>query len=108
MCAFAIVLDDELRSWPAIDPTQNPQGIDPTGGGAEITGIGSTSEAKDLALVLQTGALPINFVTQEQTDVSATLGKDSLNQARDAAIGGLIVVAAVPASRSTASSASSR
>jgi SecD/SecF fusion protein len=93
VCAFAIVLDDELRSWPAIDPTQNPQGIDPTGGGAEITGIGSTSQAKDLALVLQTGALPINFVTQEQTDVSATLGKDSLNQARDAALGGLILVA---------------
>ena len=70
-----------------------PNGIDPTGTGAEITGIGSTSEANDLAFVLQTGALPINFVTQEQTDVSATLGKDSLNQARDAAIGGLIVVA---------------
>ena len=92
-CAFAIVLDNELRSWPAINPTQLPNGIDPTGTGAEITGIGSTSEANDLAFVLQTGALPINFVTQEQTDVSATLGKDSLNQARDAAIGGLIVVA---------------
>jgi SecD/SecF fusion protein len=90
--SFAIVLDDELRSWPSIDYTQYPRGIDPTGGGAQITGIGSTGEAKDLALVLQTGALPINFVTQEQTDVSATLGKDSLNQARDAAIGGLIVV----------------
>ena len=70
-----------------------PNGIDPTGSGAEITGIGSAKEASDLAFVLQTGALPINFVTQEQTDVSATLGKDSLNQARDAAIGGLIVVA---------------
>ncbi len=92
-CAFAIVLDNEIRSWPAINPSQNPQGIDPTAGGAEITGIGSVSEAQDLALVLQTGALPINFVTQEQTDVSATLGKDSLKQARNAAIGGLLVVA---------------
>jgi SecD/SecF fusion protein len=92
-CSFAIVLDNELRSWPAINPTQLPNGIDPTGTGAEITGIGSSSEASDLAFVLQTGALPINFVTQEQTDVSATLGKDSLNQARDAAIGGLLVVA---------------
>jgi SecD/SecF fusion protein len=91
--SFAIVLDDELRSWPSIDYTKYPQGIDPTGGGAQITGIGSVGEAKNLALVLQTGALPINFVTQEQTDVSATLGKDSLKQARDAAIGGLIVVA---------------
>ena len=30
--------------------------------------------AKDLALVLQTGALPVNFITLERTDVSATLG----------------------------------
>ncbi|HZT17559.1 MAG TPA: protein translocase subunit SecD [Gaiellaceae bacterium] len=91
-CAFAIVLDDELRSWPAIDPTVNPGGIDPTGTGAEINHIGSIKEAKDLALVLQTGALPINFVTVERTDVSATLGKDSLKQAEYAAIGGLIAV----------------
>jgi len=92
-CAFAIVLDNELRSWPAIDPTQNPNGIDPRGTGAEINHIGSLSEAKQLALVLQTGALPVQFKTLEQTDVSATLGKDSLKQAQNAAIGGLIVVA---------------
>jgi SecD/SecF fusion protein len=92
-CAFAIVLDNELRSWPAIDPTQNPNGIDPRGTGAEINNIGSLSEAKQLALVLQTGALPVQFKTLEQTDVSATLGKDSLKQAQNAAIGGLIVVA---------------
>jgi SecD/SecF fusion protein len=92
-CAFAIVLDNQLRSWPAIDPTTNPSGINPAGTGAEINNIGSLSEAKDLALVLQTGALPIRFVTQEQTNVSATLGKDSLNQAWMAAIGGLVVVA---------------
>jgi Preprotein translocase subunit SecD len=81
-----------VRSWPAINPNDNPGGIDPTGGGAEINNIGSTKEASDLALVLQTGALPINFVTVERTDVSATLGKDSLKQAEYAAIGGLIAV----------------
>jgi SecD/SecF fusion protein len=93
-CAFAIVLDNQLRSWPAIDPSQNPNGIDPRGSGAEIT-FGSNpnlSEAKQLALVLQTGALPVNFVVLERTDVSATLGKDSLRQAYLAAIGGLIAV----------------
>ena len=89
---FAIVLDNEIRSWPQIDYKQFPQGIDPTGNGAEITGLQSLGEAKNLALVLQTGALPVNFVTLERTDVSATLGKDSLNQARNAAIGGLIAV----------------
>jgi SecD/SecF fusion protein len=43
--------------------------------------------------VLQTGALPVKFETAERTDVSATLGKDSLTQAKRAAIVGLLVVA---------------
>ena len=90
---FAIVLDNQIRSWPQIEYQKYPDGIDPTNGGAEITGMGNLTEAKNLALVLQTGALPVKFVTIERTDVSATLGKDSLRQARNAAIGGLIVVA---------------
>ena len=90
---FAIVLDNEIRSWPQIDYKNLPNGIDPTGSGAQITGLASFNEAKNLALVLQTGALPVNFVPLERTDVSATLGKDSLKQARNAAIGGLILVA---------------
>jgi SecD/SecF fusion protein len=89
---FAIVLDNQIRSWPQIDYSKYPDGIDPTSGGAEITGLASLSEAKNLALVLQTGALPVRFVTVERTDVSATLGKDSLREARNAAIGGLIAV----------------
>src|SRR5205823_1387228 len=92
---FAIVLDDEIRSFPQIqfdDPRVNG-GINPAGSGAQITGIQSLKEAQNLALVLQTGALPVKFVPLERTDVSATLGKDSLRQARNAAIGGLIVVA---------------
>ena len=92
--AFAIVLDNELRSWPSIDSEQYPHGIDPTRQRRRDHRHRQRSrEAKDLALVLQTGALPVNFVTHRATDVSATLGKDSLKQARDAAIGGLIVVA---------------
>jgi SecD/SecF fusion protein len=89
---FAIVLDREIRSAPTIDFNQNPNGI-PGNNGAQITGIGKQSEATDLALVLQTGALPVNYVTIERTDISATLGKDSLQQAKKAAIGGLLVVA---------------
>ena len=90
---FAIVLDNEIRSWPSISYKDLPNGIDPTGSGAQITGLASFNEASNLALVLQTGALPVNFVPLERTDVSATLGKDSLKQARNAAIGGLILVA---------------
>jgi SecD/SecF fusion protein len=89
---FAIVLDRQIRSWPSIDFEQYPGGIEGSNG-AQITGLGSFGEAKDLALVLQTGALPYNFQTLEQTNVSATLGKDSLEQAKKAAIGGLIAVA---------------
>ena len=89
---FAIVLDREIRSAPTVSFRDNPNGI-PGTNGAEITGIGSVGEAKDLALVLQTGALPYNFRQLEKTEISATLGKDSLSQAKKAAIGGLLVVA---------------
>jgi SecD/SecF fusion protein len=89
---FAIVLDDVIQSAPVIDFVENPNGI-PAGGGAQITGIGGLQEAEDLELVLQTGALPVRFAVVEQTDVSATLGKDSLRQALVAAVAGLILVA---------------
>src|SRR5881275_3219627 len=89
---FAIVLDREIRSFPQIDFNKSDLagGIS---GNAEISGIKSIGEAKDLALVLQTGALPVNFVPIERTDISATLGKDSLSQAKTAALVGLVVVA---------------
>ena len=90
---FAIVLDGQLQSTPYIDYKQNPDGIDPTGNGAIISNINSISEAKDLAIVLKSGALPYRFDTIERTDVSATLGKDSLKQAKEAAIIGLLLVA---------------
>jgi SecD/SecF fusion protein len=91
---FAIVLDRELQSAPYIDFVRNPDGI-PGDTGAQIEmGRGSSlGEAKQLALVLQTGALPVEFETAERTDVSATLGKDSLDEAKKAAIAGLLVVA---------------
>ena len=89
---FAIVLDRDIKSFPSIDFNEFPGGIDPING-ARITGIRSAGEAKDLALVLQTGALPVEFKQIERTDVSATLGKDSLKQAKKAALIGLLVVA---------------
>lgn len=88
---FAIVLDGEITSWPSIDFSQYPNGI--VGSSAEITGLKNISEAKKLVLVLQTGALPLTFKQVERTDISATLGADSLHQALVASIGGLIAVA---------------
>jgi SecD/SecF fusion protein len=89
---FAIVLDNQIESFPQIDPGDSSlsNGIS---GGAQITNIGSYGEAKNLALVLQTGALPVSYKQIERTDVSATLGKDSLSQAKTAALIGLLVVA---------------
>ena len=89
---FAIVLDREIKSWPQIDWTQYPNGISGSSG-AQISGSFSVKEAKDLALVLQTGALPVKFVTLDQTAISATLGKDSLKEAKRAALVGLLIVA---------------
>jgi SecD/SecF fusion protein len=90
---FAIVLDGRIESVPYIDFRRNPDGI-PGDNGAQIDlGGGSLGDAKKLALVLQTGALPVKFTTAERTDVSATLGKDSLQEAKKAALVGLIVVA---------------
>jgi SecD/SecF fusion protein len=88
---FAIVLDDEIRSFPSIDYVDNPDGI--AGGRAFIQGDFTVEEAKDLALVLQTGALPLEFVQVQRTDISPTLGEDSLRQAMWAGIAGLLLVA---------------
>ncbi len=52
-----------------------------------------STRRRDIAIVLQTGALPVNFETLDRTDISATLGKDSLDEAKRAAIGGLLLVA---------------
>jgi preprotein translocase subunit SecD len=58
---FAIVLDGEIRSFPRIDYT-NSDLAGGISGNAEISGLGSREEAKQLAVVLQTGALPVRFI----------------------------------------------
>jgi len=87
---FAIVLDGIMESDPQVDPKQNPFGIQ--GGKAEITGSFTLGEAQDLALVLNTGALPVNLVQIEKTQVSATLGKDSLMAGLLAGLVGFAIV----------------
>jgi SecD/SecF fusion protein len=89
---FAIVLDREIRSFPQIDYTDSSLAGGIGGGSAQITGLDSIQEAKDIAIVLQTGALPVKFETLDRTDISATLGKDSLKEAQTAALAGLLLV----------------
>ncbi len=84
---FAIVLDNQMESDPYVDYRENPSGIQ--GGSAEIDGSFTVQQAKDLALVINTGALPVNLTQIESQEVSATLGKDSLHEALIAGIAGL-------------------
>ncbi|MHB1343475.1 MAG: protein translocase subunit SecD [Thermoleophilia bacterium] len=83
---LAIVLDGVVESAPRVS-----QRID--GGQAEITGRFSLDEAKNLVLVLQTGALPIELKVVDERSIGATLGRASLNQALYAGLIGLILVA---------------
>ena len=89
---FAIVLDNVMSSDPMIDYTKADL-RDGISGGAEISGGSMTvQESKDLAFVLNTGALPVKLETAYQQEVSATLGKDSLNQGLIAGLIGLGIV----------------
>ena len=80
---FAIVLDREIRTWPPIDYTDGVRSPAASARTRADHRLDSFDEAKDIALVLQTGALPVKFVTLDQTEVSATLGKDSLAGGED-------------------------
>jgi SecD/SecF fusion protein len=88
---FAVVLDDEIKTAPIIDFSQNPDGIDGRTGAQISGGFNSTQEAQDLATVLQIGALPINLKLISQTQVSATLGSQALDAGIKAAVIGLIL-----------------
>jgi SecD/SecF fusion protein len=88
---FAIVLDNEVVSRPQVDPQENPDGIDGRTG-VQISGGFTLSEAQDLATNLQIGALPVPLHLISQSTVSATLGKQALDQGLKAGIAGLIVV----------------
>src|SRR4030066_424434 len=82
---LAIVLDGEMKSAPRIQ-----QAIE---GDAVIEGIDTLAEAQDIALVLQTGALPVNLEMQEVQTIGPTLGQDSLRQSILAGIIGVMLIA---------------
>ncbi|MBV8388082.1 MAG: protein translocase subunit SecD, partial [Acidimicrobiia bacterium] len=82
----AIDLDGVVQSAPQI----NAQSFN---GRGEITGNFSQTDAKNLALVLKYGALPVQLVPQTVETVSATLGKDSLSAGLVAGAVGIALVA---------------
>jgi preprotein translocase subunit SecD len=82
---LAIVLDGIVESAPRVK-----EQID--GGDAEITGTFTTAQTKALALVLQTGKLPVKLVPSNTNKVGATLGKAALRQALIAGGIGLLLI----------------
>lgn len=83
----AIVLDGKVISSPQVDPSVGcGSGI--SGGSTQITGSFNADEAKELALLINGGALPVPVETVEQRTVGPTLGAQAITaSAWAAAIG---------------------
>src|SRR3954449_1518033 len=90
---FAIALDNQLVSTPFINYQENPDGIDGSTGAQSSGGL-TIKNAQDLANVLKIGALPLRLELISRSQVSATLGKQALDQGLKAGIAGFIIVAA--------------
>ncbi len=88
---FAIVLDNQVVTRPIINFQENPDGIDGRTG-AQISGSFTIEEAQELAEYLQRGALPIDLALVSQSQISASLGAEALDQAEVAVIIALILV----------------
>jgi preprotein translocase subunit SecD len=82
----AIDLDGVVQSAPVIQTTEFH-------GEGQITGDFTEGDAKDLALVLRYGSLPVQLERQSVQTVSATLGKESLTAGIAAGVIGLALVA---------------
>ncbi|HET9196904.1 MAG TPA: protein translocase subunit SecD, partial [Solirubrobacterales bacterium] len=89
---FAVILDNEVKTRPIINFQENPDGIDGRTGAQISGGFNDVGEAQDLATTLQIGALPINLKLISQTQVSATLGSEALDQGVKAALVGFALV----------------
>ncbi|HVD39373.1 MAG TPA: protein translocase subunit SecD [Solirubrobacterales bacterium] len=89
---FAVVLDNEVKTRPIINFEENPDGIDGRTGAQIGGGFSGVDEAQELATTLQIGALPINLKLISQTQVSATLGSEALDQGVKAGLVGLALV----------------
>lgn len=91
----AIVLDRTVLSSPEVaGDVQCGQGI--TGGDTLITGDFGEAEAKDLALLVRAGALPVPVEVVEQRTVGPTLGATAIEASLQAALfGGLLTIAYV-------------
>jgi preprotein translocase subunit SecD len=82
---LAIILDGTVQSAPTVQSAI-------TGGQGEITGNFTAQEAKNLAVVLNSGALPVELQRLNVQTVSPLLGKESLRQGLIAGLVGLVAL----------------
>lgn len=85
---MAMFLDGQAVSWP---PPVIRSVI--TDGSAQISGNFTSEEAKELAVQLNAGALPVSLNIESQTRVGPTIGQESIDKSILATIIGLVSVA---------------
>jgi preprotein translocase subunit SecD len=84
---LAIILDDLVYSAPVIRDRISRQG--------QITGRFTSEEARDLAVVLRAGALPIPVKIEEERTIGPALGQDSIRRGMWASAVSLVLVIAL-------------
>lgn len=84
---LAIAIDDQIRSAPRI---QGPI----LGGRGQISGDFDVQEAKDLAIVIREGALPVPLNIVEERSVGPLLGQEAIDAGLKAILLGLLLVCA--------------
>lgn len=83
---LAMVLDGTVISAPTVNEPEF------TGGTVQISGSFTPQEARDLAKILEFGAVPVRFGVSQAQTVSATLGSDSLRAALISGLVGILLV----------------
>jgi preprotein translocase subunit SecD len=83
---LAIILDGQVYSAPVIRDRISRQG--------QISGRFSSEEARDLAIVLRAGALPIPVKIEEERTIGPALGQDSIRRGIYASLAGFLLVVA--------------
>ncbi|MGW4227901.1 protein translocase subunit SecD [Streptomyces sp. NPDC004980] len=88
----AIVLDGNVISSPQVDPSVGCK-VGLPSGSTQITGSFSADEARDLALLIKGGALPVPVEIVEQRTVGPTLGAAAIDASAQAALIGAAATA---------------
>jgi preprotein translocase subunit SecD len=88
--ALAIELDGVIQSAPLIQPAQ--AAFTSFAGTGEISGNFTEQGAKNLAIAMQFGALPVRLIPEDTVAVSPTLGHSSLVAGLGAGLVGLLLV----------------